>query len=236
METYYGIFAIWATISAVLYYLITHIAKKVNLPNTPDDKDVEAIPYCLSIILFVLFSSISLYLCVVLTVAKTSASTYIGSGLALAVRIWLVGCCIRLLHKFFSWILLTLFKFKLHKLMSEEIEWTWIFLFATYALAYLRVNNTNIAFSFLALIIAYFLWVGTSLHDILKQIQKIKKLSLAYWYVFLFLSIIMAIIIRYQKDPFKTTLGVIGYIVGAVIYLILHIVNKRWNSSQKREK
>lgn len=218
LEQLLGTTFLCSIITAFFYIVFYKIACKFNINDFGDDSSYIG-DYASSIIVFLAISSLTLSIVVCFYINISSKLPYFlnESGFIFALLQLLSGFFIRVLHKFFFFVINKIAKANsYHKLTSSEISWTWLMLCMIYGIVFLIYKELTIAFTYFVIVISYFLWLDSNYSSIKEKLSSIKKLSKSYWYVIIFIGLTAFITLRYSTN-IQIFFALIGILAGIII-------------------
>lgn len=221
LEQLLGTTFLCAIITAISYIVFYKVACKTNINDFEDDSPYIG-DYASSIIVFLAISSLTLLIVVYFYICTSSKlpSFLTESGFIFALLQLLSGIFIRLLHKFFFYVINKIAKANsYHKLTSSEISWTWLILCFIYGIVFLINKEYTIAFTYFVIDLSYFFWLDSSSSSITEKLSSIKKLSKSYWYVIIFIGLTAFITLRYQSNT-QIFFAFIGLLIGIILSIL----------------
>ncbi|MCI1930420.1 MAG: hypothetical protein LKJ13_01845 [Clostridia bacterium] len=218
IENFLGTIVICAFLICVSVSLIYYLSIRFGIKSHEDDA-IDFMDYAISMIIFVFLSAIVLLNFVYFYIVNIKDSALYNSGLLFIFLEVASGLIIKWLYLVITKVFCVFFKnTSIYKLKKYEITWTWIFISLGLMVFYLIEHGIVYAFSYLAIILSYFIWIELSISSLKGKLKELKSLTISYWSVISFIIISGFTTIRYNSR-----LGFVASTAGMVLGLILSI-------------
>ena len=214
-----------------LLSLVQLISTKIGIKSFEDEVTYVG-DYVLSIIIFTALSTIVLAYFVHYYITNTNNSSLYNSGLLFLGLEALSGLFIRLIYFIIMKALNCFGKGRnIYMIKPHEISWTWIIISLALMLCFFILQEKTYAFSYLAIVLSYFIWIDFSCHSLRKKLIEIKSLTSAYWSVIVLLVISAFTSIRYPSGK-ESVASIIGIILGFFLgILCMNAISKKLQRS-----